>query len=253
MIDALGQPQSVLVLGGSSQIAGAIVRALPGARLRRAVLAGRPSSALRDAAAAVSRHAPAAVVDVVAFDALVTGEHGDLVDGIFDAGDIDLVILAFGILGDQAIAEAEPAEAVRIAQVNYVGAVSVGLHIARRMRQQGHGRLLVLSSVAGQRPRRANFVYGSSKAGLDAFAQGLGEALHGSGAGVLVLRPGFVRGRMTAGLRPPPLALDPDEVAAIAVTALRRGRRTAYAPGAFRLVMAGLRALPHPLFRRLPL
>ncbi|MGZ4610476.1 MAG: decaprenylphospho-beta-D-erythro-pentofuranosid-2-ulose 2-reductase [Actinomycetes bacterium] len=261
MIDALGQPQSVLVLGGTSEIAQAIVRALPPGRLRRVVLAGRPSATLDTAAGDLEAHLSAtrpphaAICSVrpVGFDAEETAAHGSLVDSVFDAGDVDVVVLAFGLLGDQASAEAEPAQAVRVAQVNYVGAVSVGLHVARRLARQGSGELVVLSSVAGLRARRSNFVYGSSKAGLDAFAQGLADALHGSGAHVLVVRPGFVRTRMTAGLPAAPLAADPDQVGAAVVAALRAGHGTVYVPGALRLLMAGLRAVPRPLFRRLPL
>lgn len=252
MIDALGEPQSVLVLGGTSDIALATVRHFPRARLRRVVLAGRPSPAL-DAAAQALAASGTPGVGVETFEATDMHRHGALVDEVFDAGDIDVVLLAFGVLGDQAQAEADPAAAVAVATTNYTGAVSVGLHVARRLRQQGHGVLVVLSSVAGDRARRSNFVYGSSKAGLDAFAQGLGDALHGSGARVLVVRPGFVRTRMTAGLKEAPMTVDPDDVAAAIVSALRHGRETVYVPGPLRLVMAAVRSLPRPLFRKLPM
>lgn len=252
MTDAFGRPASVLVLGGSSEIAGAIVRALPSERLSRVVLAGRPGASL-DAAAATLSAAGVPGVVTAAFDARDTGTHASLVDAVFDAGEVDVVVLAFGVLGNQASFEADPAAAVEAAQVNYVGAVSVGLHVARRLRHQGHGTLVVLSSVAGDRARRSNFVYGSTKAGLDAFSQGLSDALHGSGAHVLVVRPGFVRTQMTAGLAEAPLTVDPDAVATVVVAALRRGRSaTVYAPGALRILMTGLKALPRPVFRRLP-
>ncbi|MEZ5116862.1 MAG: decaprenylphospho-beta-D-erythro-pentofuranosid-2-ulose 2-reductase [Candidatus Nanopelagicales bacterium] len=251
-MDALADPQSVLVLGGSSEIAAAVLDALPAERLRRVVLAGRPSAAL-DAVASAQRSRGIADVSTVGFDALDTGAHQALVDGVFDAGDVDLVLLAFGVLGDQAVAEADPDAAVEVAQVNYVGAVSTGLRVATRLREQGHGVLVVLSSVAGERGRRSNYVYGSTKAGLDAFAQGLGDALHGSGARVMVVRPGFVRTRMTAGLPEAPLTVDPADVADAVVAGLRRGSEVVYAPAPLRLVMSGLRHLPRPVFRRLPL
>jgi decaprenylphospho-beta-D-erythro-pentofuranosid-2-ulose 2-reductase len=252
VMDALGEPQSVLVLGGSSEIALATVRALPQARLRRVVLAGRASDALTAAAAALTE-AGIRGVETQPFDALDTASHADAVNGFFDAGDIDIVLLAFGLLGDQAEAEANPDAAVTVAATNYTGAVSAGLRIATRLRAQGHGVLVVMSSVAGDRARRSNFVYGSTKAGLDAFAQGLGDALHGSGARVLIVRPGFVRTRMTQGLAEAPMTVDPQDVAATIVSALRKGRETVYAPAPLRFVMAGLKAVPRPLFRRLPI
>jgi decaprenylphospho-beta-D-erythro-pentofuranosid-2-ulose 2-reductase len=252
VMDALGEPQSVLVLGGSSEIALATVRALPRARLRRVVLAGRPSPVLDGAVAALAE-AGIPGVEAVAFDARDTAGHDAVINSVFDAGDVDIVLLAFGVLGDQAEAEANPDEAVEMATINYTGAVSAGLRVASRLRRQGHGALVVLSSVAGDRARRSNFIYGSTKAGLDAFAQGLGDAMHGSGARVLVVRPGFVRTRMTQGLPEVPLTIDPTEVASIIVTALRKGRETVYAPGPLRLVMTGLKAVPRPLFRKLPI
>ncbi len=252
MMDALGEPQGVLVLGGSSEIALATVRALPRGRLRRVVLAGRPSAA-RDEAAAALTQAGIAGVETVDFDAADTASHAAVIDAVFDAGDIDITLLAFGVLGDQAEAEADPDAAVAVATVNYTGAVSVGLRVAARLRQQGHGTLVVLSSVAGDRARRSNFVYGSTKAGLDAFAQGLGDALHGTGARVLIVRPGFVRTRMTKGMEEAPMTIDPQDVAVIIVKALRKGKETVYAPGPLRFVMAGLKTVPRPLFRKLPI
>lgn len=252
MMDALGEPQSVLVLGGTSEIALATVKALPHARLRRVVLAGRASAGLGDAVTELTAAGIAGVVSEE-FDATDTASHGDVINRVFDGGDIDIVILAFGLLGDQLEAEADPELAVAVATTNYTGAVSAGLHVARRLRAQGHGVLVVLSSVAGDRARRSNFVYGSTKAGLDAFAQGLGDALHGSGARVLVVRPGFVRTRMTEGLAEAPMTVDAQDVARVIVTALRKGRETVYAPGPLRFVMAGLKSLPRPVFRKLPM
>ena len=135
-----------------------------------------------------------AEVAVVPFEATDTASHPGFVDDLAERfGDLDVVVLAFGVLGDQATFDADPVAAAAAVTINYTGAVSVGLAVANRLRTQGHGRLVVLSSVAGERVRKANFVYGSSKAGLDAFAQGLGDSLAGSGASVLVVRPGLRR------------------------------------------------------------
>ncbi|MFJ4711061.1 decaprenylphospho-beta-D-erythro-pentofuranosid-2-ulose 2-reductase [Streptomyces sp. NPDC088785] len=250
MKDAFGLPQSLLVLGGTSEIGLATARRLITRRTRTVWLAGRPSPAL-DAAAAQLRGS-GAEVRTVAFDALDPGAHEETLGKVFAEGDIDMVLLAFGVLGDQASDEGDPSAAVRVAQTNYTGAVSAGLVCAGALQAQGHGSLVVLSSVAGERARRSNFIYGSSKAGLDAFAQGLGDALHGTGVHVMVVRPGFVRSKMTAGLAEAPLATTPDAVASAIELGLRRRSETVWVPGALRWVMAGLRHAPRAVFRRLP-
>jgi decaprenylphospho-beta-D-erythro-pentofuranosid-2-ulose 2-reductase len=250
MKDAFGTPQSLLVLGGTSEIALAAARRMIARRTRTVWLAGRPSPALDRAAAGLGRLG--ADVRTVAFDALDPESHETVLGKIFAEGDIDVVLLAFGVLGDQARDERDPVSAVRVAGTNYTGAVSAGLVSARALQAQGHGSLVVLSSVAGERARRANFIYGSSKAGLDTFAQGLGDSLRGTGVHVMVVRPGFVRTRMTEGLPEAPLATTPEAVATAIELGLRKRSETVWVPGALRLVMSALRHLPRGVFRRLP-
>ncbi|QGV78947.1 decaprenylphospho-beta-D-erythro-pentofuranosid-2-ulose 2-reductase [Streptomyces ficellus] len=256
MKDAFGAPQSLLVLGGTSEIALATARRLIARRTRTVWLAGRPSPEL-DAAAVSLRELRTGqdevTVHTVPFDALDPAAHEETLGKVFAEGDVDMVLLAFGVLGDQGRDEAAPLDAVRVAQTNYTGAVSAGLTCANALRAQGHGALVVLSSVAAERTRRANFIYGSSKAGLDAFAQGLGDALHGSGVHVMIVRPGFVRTRMTARLAEAPMATTPEAVAHAIEQGLWRRSETVWVPGRLRLVMAAVRHLPRPLFRRLPL
>ncbi|MFF8591273.1 decaprenylphospho-beta-D-erythro-pentofuranosid-2-ulose 2-reductase [Streptomyces sp. NPDC015220] len=244
-------PQSLLVLGGTSGIALATARRLVARRTRTVWLAGRPSPALEEAAARL--RALGADVRTVAFDALDPAAHEEALGKVFAEGVIDMVLLAFGILGDQAYDEREPLDAVRVAQTNYTGAVSAGLVTARMLQNQGHGSLVVLSSVAGERARRTDFIYGSSKAGLDTFTQGLGDALHGTGVHVMAVRPGFVRTPATAGREAPPLASTPEKVATAVELGLRRRSETVWVPGVLRLVAAVLRHLPRALYRRLPL
>jgi short-subunit dehydrogenase len=135
---------------------------------------------------------------------------------------------------------------------DYVAQVSVLTHLAAAMRQAGRGSLVVFSSVAGVRVRRANYVYGSAKAGLDGFASGLADALHGSGVRLLIVRPGFVIGRMTQGMAPAPLSSTPEQVAAATARALAKGRRTVWIPWALRPLFFGMRLLPQFVWRRMP-
>ncbi len=247
MQDALGAPQSVLVLGGTSEIGLAIVRRFVAARTKRVVLAVRRPDEAK--AAADEFEQLGARVEVVAFDALDTTSHRGVIDPLFDAGDLDLVVLGFGVLGDQAEFDADPELAANAARTNYVGAVSAGLIVADCFRRQGHGTLVVLSSVAGERARRTNYVYGSTKAGLDAFAQGLGDALIDAGGRVLVVRPGFVHTRMTEGMDAQPFSTTPEVVAEQVVRGLERGRDTVWAPPLIHVVFVVLRHLPRRLWR----
>lgn len=250
MIDAVGNPQSILLLGGTSEIGLAVVEAFAGDRPMRVVLAARHSERLDRAKVRLEKLGCA--VELVEFDARALDTHADVVRKAFAGGDIDVALVAFGVLGDPEQAWTDVDAAIEVAQVNYTAAVAVGVALAERFRAQGHGALVAFSSVAGERARRSNFVYGSSKAGMDAFYSGLTEALRHDGVGVTVVRPGFVHTRMTEGLKPAPLSTTPDKVAAIVVDAVRNRRELVWAPASLRAVMSVLRHLPRAVFRRLP-
>jgi decaprenylphospho-beta-D-erythro-pentofuranosid-2-ulose 2-reductase len=194
-----------------------------------------------------------ATVSTVEFDALDTASHPTVLDKAFSDGDIDVTVVAFGVLGDAEELWQDHAKAVEHAQVNYTGAVSVGVALAERLRRQGHGRVVALSSVAGERVRRSNFVYGSTKAGMDGFYLGLGEALRGEGISVTVVRPGFVHTKMTEGMKPAPLATTPQAVAEVVVNAVAKRKELVWAPAPWRLVMSILRHIPRAIFRELPI
>jgi short-subunit dehydrogenase len=216
------------------------------------VLAARRSDRLGEQAAAV-RAAGAAVVHTIEFDADDLASHGPLVDKLVgEYGAIGTAVLAFGILGDQGRAEADPAHAVAIVHTDYVAQISLLTLLATAMRDAGRGALVVFSSVAGVRVRRANYVYGSAKAGLDGFANGLSDALHGTGVRLLIVRPGFVIGRMTEGMDPAPLSSTPAQVAEATARALARGRRTVWVPWALRPLFFCMRLLPQAVWRRMP-
>jgi short-subunit dehydrogenase len=240
----------VLIFGGRSEIGIELARRLaPGATV---ILAARKADQLDEQVAAVQA-AGATSVHTREFDADDLASHGPLVASIIaEHGPVGTAVLAFGILGDQHRAETDAAHAVAIVHTDYVAQVSLLTHLAAAMRPAGRGSLVVFSSVAGVRVRRANYVYGSAKAGLDGFANGLADALHGSGVGLLIARPGFVIGRMTEGMSPAPLSSTPEQVAAATAHALAKGRRTVWIPWALRPMFFTLRLLPQFVWRRMP-
>lgn len=253
MIDACGAAQSVLVLGATSEIAGATVaRLAEGGRLERVVLAGRPGRG-RDAAAGRVTALRVPAVELVDFDARDRVGHEGVIDVAFDGGDIDVALLAWGVLPEEDSVRAAPLAAAEVVDVNCTAVVTTLLAATRRMRAQGHGVIVVLSSAGAVRPRGSTAVYGATKAGVDALATALGDTLAGSGVSILVVRPGFVRTRMTAGRRPPPLAVGPEDVAAAIVANLGRGSRTVWVPASMRYAMAALAVTPRSIFRRLPI
>ena len=242
--------QTVLILGGRSEIGAELaVRLAPGASV---VLAARNAGRLDEQVTAI-RKAGAVAVACVEFDADNLESHRSLIASLIDEhGPIDIAVLAFGILGDQSRAEADAAHAVAVVHTDYVAQVSLLTHLAAAMREAGRGSLVVFSSIAGARVRRANYVYGSAKAGLDGFASGLADALHGSGVRLLLVRPGFVIGRMTQGMEPAPLSRTPAQVAAATARALAKGRRTVWIPWALGPVSVVFNLLPQFVWRRMP-
>jgi decaprenylphospho-beta-D-erythro-pentofuranosid-2-ulose 2-reductase len=251
MIDALGSPQSVLLLGGTSDIALATAEHWASRPGLRVVLAARPSA--RREAAVIRLESAGVKVSAIDFDARDSGSHAEVIDHAFADGDIDVALVAFGVLGDAEAAWQDHERAIELAEVNYVGAVSTGVLLAPRMRDQGHGVIVALSSVAGERVRRSNFVYGSTKAGMDGFYLGLGEALRGHGVRVVVVRPGFVRTKMTAGMEAVPLSTSADDVAGAITEAVAKSRDLVWVPSALRVVMSGVRHVPRSVFRKIPL
>jgi decaprenylphospho-beta-D-ribofuranose 2-oxidase len=241
----------VLVLGGTSEIALAIVRELQRGAPREVALVGRDMDALEQARLGLEAAGCPRVL-TLQLDALETEQHaGVLDDALEQLGGADITILAVGQLGERGGMPSEIADAVDVLRVNLAGSGSLLMHAAKGMRERGGGALVVLSSVAAERPRRGNAVYGASKAGLDALAQSLGDDLHEDGVRVLVVRPGFVRTRMTEGLDPAPLSTTPDAVAKVVVQGLDRGASTVWAPPALRWLMLVVRMLPRSIIRRM--
>jgi decaprenylphospho-beta-D-erythro-pentofuranosid-2-ulose 2-reductase len=240
-----GVAPRILLLGGTSEIGLAILAALAAPARTEVILAGRDGQRL----AAAGKQLPYQVT-TVPYDAVETAGHQAFADAVFAAGPLDMVISAAGVLIGQPEVERDVQRAAEMIETNFTGHVTSLLAIAARMRAQGRGTIVVLSSVAAVRPRKANFVYGAAKAGLDAFARGLADSLHGTGVRVVLVRPGFVTGRMTAGMSPAPLSSTPEQVGAATAAALRGGKASVWIPAPLAGLAVALRAVPRPLWRR---
>lgn len=252
MNDVTAMPQTAVVLGGASDLSRAIVRALASRRLSSVLLTGR-SPATLEAAAAELRGLSVPKVETERLDVTEIDRLENFADAAaVRLGDIDLVLIAAGELDMTDLATLDASRVASLATANFTGPAAAMTAFARVLRAQGHGRIIVLSSVAGYRVRAANFAYGAAKAGLDGFALGFGDALAGSGVSVMVVRPGFVRTKMTAGRKPAPLAVQASDVADAVVRGLETGADVIWVPRVLRYVFWIFRLLPRPLWRRIP-
>lgn len=242
--------RSVLLLGGTSDIGTAICRALVDRGATRVVLAGRDPAGLALRAATL-KHVNIEV-SLLDFDVVDSSRHRNLIDRATEmVGDLDVVICAVGVLADEQGIDADPVAIARVVAVNMGGTMGVMAAASSRLQHQGHGTLVVLSSVAGFLVRSDNPIYGASKAGLDAYACALDDLLRPSGASVLVVRPGFVRTAMTAGMADRPMATTADAVAAAVVKGMDHDAHVVWVPRPVGLVMNGLRLLPRSILRPL--
>jgi short-subunit dehydrogenase len=242
---------AVLLLGGRSEIGLETVERLASGRV--VVLAARRSDDLNDEMARITA-AGARAVHGVEFDADDTAVHHAWLEKVVaEHGPVGVAVLAFGVLGDQALAEQDPVHAVGVVHTDYVSQVNVLTILANLLRAQGAGQIVVFSSIAGVRVRRANYVYGSAKAGLDGFASGLADALHGSGVHLLLVRSGFVIGRMTEGMTPVPLlSSTPAQVAAAVVEGLQTRAGRVWIPRVLRPAAFVMRLVPQSIWRQMP-
>jgi len=246
MFENLGRPARILLLGGTSEIGLAILAALRAPQNSRVLLAGRDEARLTAAGKELQFQ-----VTPLVFDALALEEHQALIDSVFADGPVDLVIAATGILTPQADVDSDPILSAHMIDTNFTSHVTTLLAAVARMRTQGHGTIVVLSSIAAIRPRKANYVYGSAKAGLDAFARGLADALHGTGIRLLLVRPGFVIGRMTAGMSAAPMSSTPAQVGQAVAKALEGKATEIWVPSSLSVLATVLRLVPRPLWRQM--
>lgn len=248
MLNAFHSPQSVALIGATSQIGQAIVRALPLENLNNYFCVARqPKAASLSLQQILPSRTQMHEIEFQAGDAL---SRGKVVDKIFAEGDLDIAIIAIGVLGNDPELD-ESANALDVMNVNYIASGHLMLLIVERMKHQGHGQVMVISSFAQSRPRVDNFVYGSSKAGLDFMARGLNDTLPGTGVSIHILRPGFVRTRMTRLMPDAPFTINPDVVGRRAVKLLESGETVGYAPPMLKVVAAIFKLLPQKIFMKL--
>jgi decaprenylphospho-beta-D-erythro-pentofuranosid-2-ulose 2-reductase len=244
--------KKVLVLGATSAIAQATVRLLA-ARGASLYLVGRNAERL-EAVAKDARTRGAARVESEAVDLDDLTRHEALVERAGTAlGGLDGALIAHGILGDQKAAERSFSETEKVLRTNFLSAVSLLTPLANRFEAQKAGTLVVISSVAGDRGRQSNYVYGASKGALSVFLQGLRNRLARSGVAVVTVKPGFVDTPMTADLKKNALFASPEKVARGLLRAADKGRDEVYLPGFWRLIMFIIRSIPEGVFKRLKL
>lgn len=240
----------ILILGATSPIARALAMrfALDGADVFLAARdMGEADRIAEDIAVRSRRKAIAG-----AFDAADFNSHPGFVRGAIDQlGGLDGVVVAFGTLGEETAAQSDPAQAFQTISQNYTGAVSIMTLTAEHMKAQGHGFLIVLASVAGDRGRARNYVYGSAKGALALFTQGLRGRLAGSGVHVMTAKLGFVDTRMTWGRDGLILTASPEQAAGKIYAAYQRGAEVAYVPRFWRPIMAAIKLVPERIFKRL--
>jgi decaprenylphospho-beta-D-erythro-pentofuranosid-2-ulose 2-reductase len=252
MRDAFGQPQSVLVLGGTSEIALCVVNKLAMARCKKVILAVRNTQAGEEAADTL--RALGAEVSVITMEGTKPESAANTITAAFEAasGHLDLVIIAAAILGEQGELDDDPSATANLITINTTWPMAAMAALRPRLIAQGSGHVAVFSSVAALRPRRSLYTYAASKAGLDTFTTGWAESLRDAGIKVQLIRPGFVRSKMTTGKDAPPFSTDADQAAQTIVTGLASSNHVIWSPPILQWVFLMLVHLPQALWRKLP-
>jgi decaprenylphospho-beta-D-erythro-pentofuranosid-2-ulose 2-reductase len=230
MLNGFKNPGRIALIGGRSEIGRAIVDALPSNPAREVVEVNRDGEYALDISNRASRE--------------------KLVAELFAAGDVDIAIIAVGVLGnDPSLTAAENALAAM--EVNFMGSAHLTQLIAEKMKIQAHGQILVISSFAQVRPRPDNYAYGASKAGIDFYARGLASTLDGTGVEIKILRPGFVRTKMTTGMQEAPFTIDASTCGRFGAKALQGNSLVTWAPPILKYVAFIFKLLPQPVFSKI--
>lgn len=254
MKNGVGVAQNIVLFGGTSEIGQAILRRVVKPGVARLVLVSRDIDAANRVSQELVGAHPELDVHHVRYEASDAASMEHVVAEVADAvGDIDVAVVAQGVLNEGANYYEQPSSLIDLVNVNFTGEMVLLYALAARMRQQGYGKIVVLSSVAGERVRRGNPVYGATKAGIDGFALALDHELAGSGASVLVVRPGFVTTKMTTGMKKAPFSTDPETVARIVEKGIASDKKIVWAPAPLQWMFLILKNLPIAIWRRLPI
>lgn len=254
MKNGVGVPQNIVLFGGTSEIGQAIVSQLVKPGVAHVSLVCRDVDGGALFADTLGGDDSDVEVDVVRFDAADHKSMASIVEEVSSGGrDIDVAVVAQGVLAEGVDYWSDPAAVADVMSVNTTATMALLWALAARMKRQGYGRIVLLSSVAGVRVRKGNSVYGASKAAVDAFALALDHDLEGSGVSILVVRPGFVESKMTAGMKKAPFSTTPVAVGKIVAEAVNGSQTVVYAPSVLRWVFGIFRLLPQAVWRRLPL
>lgn len=242
----------VLVVGATSAMAMAVAHTLA-ARGSELFLVARNQERLEAVRRDLATRGAARVASRV-LDLCDTGAHAEMLQAAEEElGGIDLALLAFGVLGDQRRAETEYAEAEHLLRTNFLATVSLVTWLANYFERRGGGSLAVISSVAGDRGRKSNYVYGASKGALNIFLEGVRHRLAPKGVQVLTIKPGFVISPMTEHMTHGPLWATPEAAARSILSAVDGRKDVAYVPGFWGPIMFVIRGLPQPIFNRMDL
>lgn len=241
--------KSALLVGGTSTIGLAIIRELAhGGRLNKLILAGRPSDMLTSTLDALSIEMPGTIVRFVDMDLTSTGTLAGQVAEVIRINETDLMVLAAGVLPPK---QSRQDQVLDAAKVNYLGPLEVCSQAVESFKSRGKGTIVIMSSVAAIRKRSDNYLYGSTKAGLDFWARGAAESLRSTAVRIMVVRPGMVETRMSRGVERAPLTCRPQDVASAVSTGLAKGTTVVWVPGKIKIFMTLLNMLPLPVYEKL--
>lgn len=254
MKNGVGVAQNIVLFGGTSEIGQAILKRVVKPGVSRVVLVSRNLDQAESSTTSLADRFPEVDFHHIRFDASDAASMQDVVRAVTDEiGDIDVAIVSQGLLNEGVDYYANPSDLIDMANVNFTATMTLLYSLANQLKSQGYGKIVLLSSVAGERVRKGNPAYGATKAGIDGFALALDHELVGTGASLLVVRPGFVSTKMTAGMKKAPFSTDADSVAAIVEKGIATDKKVVWAPGVLRWMFLILKNVPLPVWRRLPL